>query len=163
MTRVGIMALVLLLAAQVSAQTTVHEASVTLTHSDIVSLPTMPVAIAGAPGVGKAIVVLEAVLRVDVSQGEYTNVDDLAGLKVYSAAGGEQTLPLTRLILTTPWRWFGRVGSAGDRLDGTFDDLDLFENSGLVLGVTNQHTGNFSGGHPDNTLTITVYYLLVDL
>lgn len=128
----------------------------TLTNDDILALPTTPFPVVAAPGAGKAVMVVGAVLARDFSAGALTENDADAGfaMSLTTATGANA------------------VSTTADATD--FADADatlqsvaavsatLVENSAINLTLVGWDS-DFTDGHEDNTLVVTVLYAVVDV
>lgn len=157
-------------------------ATVTLAHADILTLPTTPFELIAAPGGGKAILPIRAVLIFPAAV-PYTNIDPDA-FAFFGLAGAEEAgylpndpslgIPLTQCsdlfgstgaamkIMTWPYQ--NDQGSANGWGILTFvQDYAALDNLALQLSLNNNGAGNLAGGDPANTMTIRVIYEEVDL
>jgi len=152
-------------------------ASVPLNDAQIKALPETPVEIVPSPGPGNIAVPIMTLFHLDASHGAYMtiNADNAllamqyeggTDVNTYFANDSTQSPPLTWLtsffaydgfwlsyngpiVLNLAWgpQPFAFGGSAID--------------AGLALYATNAADGHFTGGHVDNTLTVTVYYVVL--
>lgn len=155
-------------------------ATVTLTDAQIKALPTTGVAeLVAAPGAGKKIVPSFATITCDTSANPYANVDAacympialgnddvefLSTIQNYATASfsSADTLlssggPRSFLLAQLPGAW-AVVGAAF-----TPQPIDGGENEALNLFCDNGGSGDFTGGDPANSLTVTVFYVVVDV
>lgn len=148
-------------------------AIITLTDTQIKVLPSTPVTIITAPGVGKALLLLRGVAVADVRAGVYTNVssglEGLLYLSIQGAGAVSNVATLSGLITDASERQLAHLtvaqliqGTPSQIVDNGPLPVSLQENLPLQISAANV-LGNFTGGHPNNTLKATVYYLVVDL
>jgi len=144
---------------------------VILTNDQILHLPTTPVQVLGAPGLNKAYSVLMSVFVLDNSAGAYVADTNSSVQLLYGNIAGATTAVPWVTQLTTPDRWIIQSSFTADV--GTGD----FANTVLGLATTIAHTENlplkiadvfdgvadYTGGHPNNTLKVTLYYVVIDL
>lgn len=146
---------------------------VTVSHAQIQQLPSTDAAIVPAPGAGKAIVLVRAyaVGSWQATDG-YTNVSQVGFLQVGLYYGAEEfqasnigDISPFRLADRPTWNFLPSIQGAPTDTPPRAEDLsaDYIDNLPLNLAVTNGSAGDFTGGHSANTLTVTVYYLVVDL
>ena len=156
---------------------------VTLAHSDILQLPTVPFKLVDAPGVGNYI----SVVSVSASfqrLASYTNLDNQSYLSVaLNPPNGPDVL--------TPFQQKNGAGegSLSEFLAGVHNDIlpawsrfaqttvpsaptndvaapqipflkSLVENQGLYLYAKNGNAGNFTGGHTSNFIKMAVSYII---
>ncbi len=154
-----------------------QKATVTLTNDQIKALPTTAVEIVPAPGAGKWLQFVRAIWQLDPRGGAYTNLD--ATLRIdFLAGSGNQ--------IATPYKeadngaladdsgihgiGFGPITNVAGSAAGP-GAVWMFELSGgssavnipIMLKAANGTLGNLTGGHASNTLTVTAYYVIVDL
>lgn len=147
---------------------------VTLTDAQIRVLPTSSgFEIVPAPGADKMILPTSIVVNFKW-EGSYTNIAGTATLAVVHDGYG--------LVTSVSEAWNNGVSNllANDANAITFlnplsdisnlpdmkagyNSPEYFSNQGLKLILYNQFNGNLTGGDPNNTLTITVFYVVVDL
>jgi hypothetical protein len=154
------------------------KATVTLTNAQIKALPTTPVSIVAAPGSGKIILVIAALLVADTSGGAYTNIDagsELALSPDASFTSHLLTTPLLPGLGTLLTQATTAVATMGIALDKSAtgqptvlgwsqgDPTTLFANLPVLLLADNIAAGNFTGGNAANTLTVTAFYATVTL
>jgi len=147
---------------------------VTLTDEQIKSLPNTPVEILPAPGGNKMFVPVFAVFTLDAIGGAYTNLDtdplpylllapdDFEAELTNYALGMPATTATKRTIVVTYSQKAMTSGALETSVIGTDEpSVNLFNQNICIW--ANNNAGNFEGGDPANTLTITVYYVIVDL
>lgn len=147
------------------------QATATLTHSDIIALPTVPFVIVPAPGDGKINVFLTAAVVSDVTHGAYENITEEGGTAPYMYIGlSDETRISDSMYIVTlltensavQYAQFS-VGHDNDTPVGiilpTNDaDLSVYENAAIALCAPNGLSGNFTAGNAANTIRITVFY-----
>lgn len=176
MTRVGMCVAAWMLSlgmAQAQTPATVYAETVTLTDAQIRALPSTSVQVVPAPGAGKALVFLRAVAVGSwTAANGYTNVSQVGFLQVAIYYGAEeyQASDLGDVspfgIESRPmWQFQPWTAPAATGQSPRADDLSALdvENVPFRFVVTNGSAGDFTGGNAANTLTVTVYYLVVDL
>jgi len=136
--------------------------TVTLTDAQIKALPTTPVELVAAPGVGKIISVLKTWYKLDTSGGEYTNSDGNEILEIKSP----NTDPEFQFLsfgtnVSNPPNIVCERGSIWQLQELSEDFVDV-ENKPLNISSANT-AGNYTGGNAANTLKVTVYYVIVGL
>lgn len=146
-------------------------ASVTLTDAQIKALPTTPVEIVAAPGAGKFIAVVYAVLVIDTMAAAYTNIDAEAAWLALQVDGrsitnrydeldqGALASTAQAVIILSPLE-LNNNGSLNASWPGDVSDL---ANQPLVAFFNNGGSGAFTGGDDDNSLKVVVYYVEVEL
>jgi hypothetical protein len=140
---------------------------VVLTNAQIKTLPTTTVEVVPAPGLGKALLFMRALLDPSYTAG-YTNIGDAGASTLWLS----DTLAVSRVTVDKPLQNAiaddpsnARITTLAPRGDG----LDqLAPNSPLRLEAYNSdangnNIGAFTGGDPANTLTVAVFYLTVDV
>lgn len=158
-------------------QTQLRTRTTRLTNADIKSLPSKPVTVVPAPGLGRSI----AINRLDLSlfckdeQG-YANTDPNAILDLRYAGGGFQSLllPFNSATRDTHWlEWFlqqtahcaiplyGYLPTGEHTAEGTFDALNGTSNQSVRLTLYNASAGDLTGGDPGNFLIVRVGYYIV--
>lgn len=153
---------------------------ITLSHTQIIALPTTPIEVIPAPGANKIIHGLGGAMISHTLAGSYTNIDVAAFLQL-SCAGWPvlNYLPNDASITN---------GSA-TRLTDFFQGADLVHlvpamdtegvanwgpvpfmitlseviNQPLQVSIDNASAGMLTGGNAANTLQIVVYYTIIDL
>lgn len=153
----------------------IQSATVTLTDAQIKALPSTPFTLVAAPGSGKLILPVDAVMSLDAQGGAYTNVTNQQMWLSYGSGGrtisaiydentqgafaddsavhvllgfsNSQVTSLTGTVYSTAW-WS--------------DDTGGIANAALTLGMFNGG-GDLTGGDPANSLKVTVLYAVVDL
>lgn len=165
--------------------------TVRLTNAQIKELPNTAVELIPAQGPTKRIVWLHAVVTVDTAAGAYTNLQDdycalYLGIDNFSydwatAAADDVTAPyaagangvldrLTQLMGVTGVHTVRALagdlqsflGESGWALQTVFDASDL-ANKNFAIKGDNNGGGAWTGGHDDNSMTVTVYWCLEDL
>lgn len=147
--------------APVGGPQTLYTATVNLTDAKIKTLPTAPIDIVPAPGVGKIVRVIDSFITCDVSNGEYTGIDALAGLII---AWFSQEM----IGIIDP-AYFVNLLSSYDHTAATFApnvpgmwSIGNTVNRKVYLKMANQ-AANFTGGHAANSMSVTVTYTLMDV
>lgn len=150
--------------------------TVTLTNDQILTLPTTPVELVPAPGIGKLIRFLGATLIIDARAGAYT-VDTNASFNVFYEGFGSFLNTLqqaTVLGFTTNRRvvnlfpGYLRYFAGGD-LDsipiakGDGDDVPSCENKALMLGDAWWGVSNYTGGNVNNSMIVNVFYTIINV
>lgn len=160
-------------------------ATVTLTNTQIKALPTTPVQLVAAPGVGSFLHYIGGVAVLNNTAGVYGNVDagggNFAGLTIKSdgtvtkwihSIFGDLSWGLTDgsapvVLSLAPYADMytaltaGVGGSYHAPLDGWPDYLTEIENRAMIAVMSN--SGNLTGGHAANTLKVTVFYSVVSI
>lgn len=170
-------------------QIPIFQKKIILNNAQIKVLPTTPVNIIPPPGAGKLIIGYAATLNFKTSAGGYTNI--LYGQppaftsfnlgEMFSRPSifyiTEALVSAQDLILSLTHRQityktgeneveFGMTQNGETHL--IEEHINSIGNIPLVLQVDNLDTnsadlGDFTGGHADNTLEVTVFYSIVDL
>lgn len=156
------------LCAQPSA---VRKVTVQLTDAQIKALPTTPIQMLPAPGVGKMYAVVIGVAALDVTAGTYSNIGVTSSLYIAAGAGSAlsaaydenwdgalQDSSAIHIIHFAPM-----MGAQAPAHSLWNADKPNYENLPLTIKSNNGASGNFTGGHAANTLRLTVYYVIVDL
>jgi hypothetical protein len=158
-----------------AAEQTVYSRTTTLTDAQIKALPTTSIELVPAPGVGQAIMPMFALLLLDTTVNYYDNVAATAILQVdrlnpldeakmgAGATGSVSGLlqagaPYYAVLLlkqiqptVNTAHMYGSMGSSDDLQDAIF------------LRATNGAAGNFTQGHANNVMEVTLHYTVVDL
>lgn len=158
-------------------QLPIFQRKVILTDAQIKALPTTPFEILPTPGEGKMIKYVSGMMVLDTVAGAYTNVGATTAsgyyltyeggadasnynmLSIFYQAGQLRFVP----NISTPFN----KNPDGNLLD-TFTLVSNVVNKNLTLSVYNDDgadndAGDFTGGHADNTLEVTVFYSIVNL
>lgn len=149
------------------------------THAEIVTLPTTPIIVVPAPGLGKYLVPLYALIEANFTTA-YTPSDPSAdqgasdlvitwGINAVNACrpvpmnyfSGIFSLTNKRIAICRGYDGVSDPVVAADQLWAAaygyaFNDADRLENNALRLSADN--AGDFTGGAPANVLTVCVYY-----
>jgi hypothetical protein len=142
---------------------TIYKKTVTLTNAQIKALPSTDVEIVPAPGTGKVIQYVSVRASIDASAGDYTNVHADANFFLQYVGG-------TAFTLAAEDFWYHPGGPA---LSGYFQsdesvgpglyNLSDYENRAIATNANNSGQGDFTGGNAANSLTITVWYGVMDI
>lgn len=151
----------------------VKRATRAFNNAEIKALPTHCLQIVAAPAAGKMILPIVVAGSCDVTAGVYTNVDTTAdhGFVVGAAPEGSNGVvqiskPFGAGMLTDNSGVNALASIALGISDGTNTMQALASNhDGVALSVAidNGVLGNLTGGNAANALTITVWYVVVDL
>lgn len=150
----------------------VQKASITLTDAQIKTLPTAPRDIVAAPGAGKIIVPISAMVILNTTAGAYTGVTDasfqLSMQGTYVSAPviaqaslldtGINILPMLIPIAENGTGAFdGTVVTRNNAIQGDWENkpLQIFD---FYAGI-----GNYGGGNSANTMKVLVSYIIVDI
>lgn len=160
----------------------IYQAVKVLTDAQIKLLPTTPVEIVPTPGSGKALVVHSGLYRVHL-EAVYTNLDDAAYMTLRHIDGGTY---LTNIAMLGDGN-FLNADTSGDFagwmttfvvanyipivaatsypvVEAMGYDMVNIENKPFLLVGDNNSQGNFTGvGTTNNTLTLNVFYTIVDV
>lgn len=154
------------------AMVTVYSRKTTLTDAQIKALPTTPVQLVAAPGAGKVIKLLGGMFKIDTTNGVYTNDNSYSSTFFVSyESGGVQASNMIFLPEVNTNNI--KISSLSQIVLPDGSDPTLFmveqiyeasaiENKALTLQLNNT-PGNLTGGDPANTITVTVFYSMVDL
>lgn len=128
----------------------------TLTSAQVKALATTPITLVAAPGAGKSILFVGAILKLNYGgTNAFTESDDNLGIK-YTDASGVQvctTIECTGFIDQTANTYTNAVPKADNIVAATG-----IENQALVLDNLNDNfTGNAAN---NNTLSVRVYYVV---
>jgi hypothetical protein len=158
---------------QQGASSLVQTATVTLTDAQIKALPTTPIQL--VPGRGaSALLPISGCFRCAFAGG-YTNLNAVASLLVsWNANVGSVNTTFGRvaesngsiLSATTAGFFPFALGTANDGNGFNWppgDGLATFDGTALVVAADNATSGDFTGGAAANTLTVTVYYTVVNV
>lgn len=150
----------------------IHQAVRTLTDAEIQALPTTAPLIVPAPGSGQMHRFISGVIVLDTTAGAYTNVDLQTILYLFYEAQGFSasnnvfassdalTVAQQTVINLTP------IVRGQPENDPQIEDhapLSAVDGQPLLFGIYNANPGDFTGGHPANTMRIAVTYLTIDL
>ena len=144
-------------------------ATTTLTDAQIKTLPSSAVELLAAPGAGKAIVVLSAILVIDTMAGVYTNCDGTTcklSLNYENDNEDPATQPAdenSELFLSiTPAVSSAQLLPAGAHQTYANVNNDI-DNKGIAIGLDNGISGNLTGGNAANSLTVSVVYIVINV
>jgi len=167
----------------------IKSATVTLTDAQIKALPTTPVEVVPAPGVGKITLLQQAFLVVDAQGGAYTIGAPAVEFWIGHAANGAYSQTNTYQLADDFYQLLGDdsgvyafvmspyyLSSPGGtaplngptNIIGSFDYIAIDEsvvNRPLLFGARHSSEGpvDFTGGDPANTLKVTCFYAVVNL
>ena len=148
-------------------------ATVSLTDEQIKTVPTAGYEVVPAPGAGKALLLIQALITKSFGTGhEYETFDADSGLLLYvgdaeaslrvvedSAFGGFLSNDGSGAVLLLP-KHATRDETPFDPLAAPID-LSWIENQAMTL--EHQSAGEFTAGNPANTMQVTVLYVIVDV
>lgn len=162
------------------SNTQIYTASVTLNDAQIKALPTVNGGSSGleivpAPGPGKIILFMNALVSCDTTEGIYENIDVAAGAKFGLTATVDSSLVVRESLgALSDWLQFEANtfvlfpsksnfdNGLGNLVPPPVEELDGLENVSLKFHMTNT-TGDFTGGHASNSMKITVIYTIIDV
>lgn len=141
-----------------------------LTNAEMLALPTTPINLVAAPGVGKKLVAISTIITLKNWVANYTNIAANAEL----AIGNQHSFPT--LMLQSQGSQVSNLLAAGesafnialasmpsDQINTTsqsgYLDAD-FDNLPLQLRMTNGANGNLTGGNAAQSIVVEVYYML---
>lgn len=155
--------------------------AVTLTDAQIKTLPTEAVTLVAAPGAGKVIHLIGGLgvltWGVAAPNSKYTNVTTTDGYLLLKVGNQQSAGIVTDDVFTDLASFFGNDGqtnyvdfphgplfssSTGGTVFGSCGSLVNIENAAIVIEGSNSG-GNFTGGHANNTLKVTVIYQVITL
>lgn len=151
---------------------TLHQASVTLSDDQIRHLPSTAVDVVAAPGADRVIVPVSAFLVLDTTAGPYSSDPGASWLFQYEGGGYATSIaPIAGVINTqrvsqylfptAPYQseavFFGSNSVIGNGLIG-YPSSSI----NLKLQIKDDWNGvaDYAGGHPANTLKISVVYMI---
>jgi hypothetical protein len=148
---------------------TVKKKTVTLTDAQIKALPTTAINILPAPGAGILNHVHGALFVADFTAGAYTNLSANPFFNiVYDAAnnyinatllaGEEMFLAGHNVCYTLPYMLLFEGATQPSAFPRSSAEFGETINRTVDIGGGNVSSGNFTGGHADNTLKVTVFY-----
>jgi hypothetical protein len=141
-----------------------------LTNAEFKALPTTYIQIIPAPGVGKTLVPLWGYIQVNAGSGAYTNVDTTgdAGIAVgYGSTWSDNFFSAGKRFTGVSYRSMflplHEIPDAAALFNGYQDHagVGLTENEGAYLVAWNP-SGDYTGGHANNTFRIGVAYYIMD-
>lgn len=150
----------------------IRKKTVTLTDAQIKALPTTAVEIVPAPGAGRMIRVVSTTIWCDTTLGAYTNLADqgyitlaVNGQEYFSYLvndTGESITQLSSLLAGETLVSKALLENSQINAWGV-EPLALpdVENGAVTLVADND--GDFTGGHADNYLKVTVLYTIIDV
>lgn len=141
-----------------------RKATAILTHEEILKCPEFSPQIAPAPGEGKMNVFLCGTVVLKSTVG-YTGIDNTAVMSFAQSVDGidDYSLTLNDVIGVFGGATVDKVITFISVTEAHHADASLFENKGIYLFVWNKGIKFFTGGHPKNTMKVTVYYIVIDL
>lgn len=131
-------------------------ATMTLTDAQIKALGEVPVEVIPAPGANKLLLPISAVAVLNCAAGAYTGLTGTPAVVLWYE---NQDTIAEGYATSFPW------GHAADHQDlnmAVVAQNGPNENNAIVITMTSQD-GDLANGHADNTLNVTVYYVIVDL
>ena len=155
-------------------------ARVTLTNDQIKGLNTTPVLLVSNTDQTKDIMIVGGRIFLDARAGAYTNLTDFSYL-VLCAPLPTQELELevsSHAFTSSASRWsqarrvwadlipcsfrFEDVDNSAPYSPPTSDQFQTTGGNDLYLALIGATNGDWTGGHSDNSMTVTVFYFLVD-
>ena len=157
--------------AELEAAQMLHQATVTLTDAQIKALPTTPIEVVAAPGANKLLALIEAILLRKFAAGAYTNITD-ANLYLSDVDKSYIWTPATaganastvfgaadKFTILTP----NAQGTSGGNLLATaYSGYALTEAVNKAMYLATDVASDFTGGHANNTLIVSVAYLVLN-
>lgn len=148
------------------ANMALRKATVELTDAQIKALPTTGIEVVAAPGSGKMIHVVSSVVSANITAVYTTVVEDWPNSYLQLSINS-----VARMLFTQGWlateTGTGSIIGIVDEIIGVTTTAPSFnsglDNQPLMFSSENQGSGNFDDGNAANTLTITVYYVIVDI
>lgn len=148
--------------------------TIELTNDQIKALPTTGVQIVAAPGAGKIIYPFAALGVFNTGASRYTNIvgaawdivwnEDRSASCPLAVDNFLDTEGISLLVFSFPPSSPGQDGLAGVNITrGHFSALPALENSPLYIKDIFNGVTNYTGGHADNKLKLTVYYVVVEV
>ena len=145
-------------------------AEVTLTNAQIITLPTVPVVIVPAPGIGNIVSFITAVVLLDTSAGVYTNgptgtdsgmafSTGVFDVSTYGLQGNYGLQAKGIQVFGQFVQWNSDLGLAPSLILGSLSD---FENKSIEIYISSTN-GNLTGGNTANTMKVIVCYLPIKL
>ncbi len=160
----------------IGQNTALRKATLPLAHADILTLPSIYPEIVPTPGVGKYLVVHRWALCLNANAAAYTNVDTTAAMNGLTVAYGDwfedastfSPLLLMKLATTSQFLGGATVGvpsaaaiAAGYPPYGSLPTgIVNITNQPLKLVAWNNSAGDFTGGDPENSALLNVYYTI---
>lgn len=155
---------------QIVSSNVVYSVRVVLTDAQIKALPSTGAELIAAQGAGKIIMPLNVIVILDAQNGTYTNVDSAAALYLaYANLSGSDLWYLPETHLGINWALGDGYGyplqtwTLPTTPNGYYVYTADLDNQPLVLAAKNNGLGDFTDGDPSNTMTVIVYYVIVDL
>lgn len=170
---------------EVSSSSLVQATTKIFTNAQIQQLPITPLTTVNDPAVDKVLMPIAAMMILDTQAGGYTNLQ-MEGVDQLTYAAIETVLDydgnydivlqnikahdlrfhqmnITRAMLGAPGHIYGGPEGA---FAGVFADVmpgaANWAGKGMKIKMYNQGGVALEGGHADNTLTVTTFYLLLD-
>lgn len=144
-------------------------ATVTLTNAQILALPTTPIQVVAAPGVGNLLVVDSAVMALDATGGVYSDFDSFNVFLNYGSGGLKQASNLYDEANNGAFADDNAVNfigifqpiDAGTNQAGWFGDATNVVNVPITVWALNGAAGDLAGGDAANTLKVVMNYYTV--
>lgn len=142
--------------------------TVRLTNAQVKALPTTPITLVASAGAGTILFPLSVVYHTNF-QTEYTNVDLGAALEVRFDGDNDSQVGPGHFVAQAGKCAFGGVGFVDRGRLGLQVAADIafsliaFDDTDLTVAMANAALGNLTGGHANNTLTIEVRYIVLNL